>query len=113
MLKYLTLTASSTEEALVMTHDHLRLHLADRLNTHGNRDQHAARSERSADAEDAGQQGRDGRQHGEEQGAEQRQTAGHAGEIIARRAALADAGMMPPFCCMFLLISTGLKVMLV
>ena len=75
-----------------MTHDHLRLDLTNRLDADGNRDQHAARSERSADAEDAGQQGRDGRQHGEEQGAEQRQTAGHAGEIIARRAALADAG---------------------
>ena len=31
MLKYLTLTPSSTQEALVMTHDHLRLHLANRL----------------------------------------------------------------------------------
>ena len=74
-----------------MTHDHLRLDLTNRLDADGNRDQHAARSERSADVEDAGQHGRDGRQNCEEQCAEQRQTAGYAGEIIARRTTLADA----------------------
>ena len=58
-----------------MTHDHLRLDLTDRLDTHGNRDQHRARSKRSLDAEEAGDEGRDGRQDGEEQSAEQRQTA--------------------------------------
>ena len=50
-----------------MTHDHLRLDLTNRLDADGNRDQHAARSERSADVEDAGQHGRDGRQNCEEQ----------------------------------------------
>ena len=52
-----------------MTHDHLRLDLTDRLDTHGNRDQHRARSKRSLDAEDLSQHGRDGRQHSKEQSA--------------------------------------------
>ena len=76
----------------MVTHDHLCLDLADRLDAHGNRDQHGARAERRAQAEELRQHGRDGRQHSEEQRAEQRQTAGDLGEVVAGRAALADAG---------------------
>ena len=67
----------------MVTHNHLRLDLTDRLDADGNSDQDRARGERSLNAQQLGQHGRDGRQDGEEQRAEQGQTAGHLREVVA------------------------------
>ena len=85
-----------------MPHEHLGFQLFRSFHSHADHNEHAGGTKHAGNVEAVqDNSGNDG-DNGEIQRTEQGQTVGLPGRM---------PGIKPPFCCRFLLISTGLKVM--